>query len=257
MTKTKKVTQYHFGIQITKPHSKEMYTHNEKIAEEMKGNILKSWKELISDLKTNYTFNEDVMEQEWEEISDDSKLVKLQRGICWSGYGSGYTIQDVNDEFINELENMANWQLHETYSDACHQGLVPKIKQGMVGHKVPFYVYYTDSLVDTRSKIDRIKQIAGDKLSWISCTNGDGRQWKEPSIKCSNEQEAESLAFALNCNDVDAYVDCYEDDDGEGDGGRPIILYWWSVKFKNYHRELELEVPCSKELDNKMANESI
>ena len=35
-----KTPQYHFGIKITKPHSKEMYAHNDAIALEMKRNII-------------------------------------------------------------------------------------------------------------------------------------------------------------------------------------------------------------------------
>ena len=36
---TKKTPTYRYGIEITKPHSKEMYAHNDEIAYEMKSII--------------------------------------------------------------------------------------------------------------------------------------------------------------------------------------------------------------------------
>ena len=40
MPNTKKASTFQYGIEITKPHSKDMYNHNDMIAEEMKKNIL-------------------------------------------------------------------------------------------------------------------------------------------------------------------------------------------------------------------------
>ena len=77
------------------------------------------------------------MERDWDE--DDLKesnprLVKLQKGVTFSGFGTGYTIDDVNKEFIRELEGMANWQLHEEYSYmSFSNGLVPRTRFMMVG----------------------------------------------------------------------------------------------------------------------------
>ena len=44
----KKNTQY--GIEITKPFSKAMYDHNDKVADQMKKNILNAWEALIEEL---------------------------------------------------------------------------------------------------------------------------------------------------------------------------------------------------------------
>ena len=101
----KKQSVIKYGIEITKPHSQEMYAHNEKVAEEMKANILKSWKDL---LKIQTLHDEDtLMDCSWEYLSDDSDIVKLQKLVCYSGYAGGYTIGDVNDEFLKELDMMA------------------------------------------------------------------------------------------------------------------------------------------------------
>jgi hypothetical protein len=42
-----KIIDTQYGIEITKPFSKQMYEHNDKVAEEMKANIVKQWNALI------------------------------------------------------------------------------------------------------------------------------------------------------------------------------------------------------------------
>ena len=215
---------YMYGIEITKPHSKEMYAHNDKIAEEMKRNI-------ISEIHLAYS-----QEMGTEEATneDNGRLHKIASTFTGYQFGDEYDFDGMKDEAINILANISNWQLHEEYSYLCQKGIVPKLKQSMLGHKTPFFVYYTEDEVNGRSHINTITEIAGDRLRWTSCSDQDGNLWKEPYIKCSNKQEAESLEFPLKCNGVDAYVDCYEDDDGDGDYGKPIIRKIYSVKIKNY-----------------------
>jgi hypothetical protein len=115
-------TQY--GIEITKPFSKQMYEHNDKVAEEMKANIVKQWNALIHKIDP---------ETDWENFGDDENVVKLQKGICYSGFGGGYTLGDVDEEVQREIDMMQNWQLHEEYAYLCFKGLVPRTKYGMVG----------------------------------------------------------------------------------------------------------------------------
>ena len=124
-----------YGIEITKPWSKEMYAHNDKVADEMKKNLLKQWKDLIYEIDP---------ETDWENFGDNESVVKLQKGICWSGYGSGYTLGDVNNELKNEVEMMANWQLHEEYGYGVHLGLLPKVKFPMLGFADLVNEYHTE-----------------------------------------------------------------------------------------------------------------
>ena len=130
-----------YGIEITKPWSKEMYDHNEKVAEEMKANLMHHWKLLIAGCINHDKFFMDrryIMDRDWDEDdlkSECPELVKLQKGVCYSGYGGGYSIQDVQDEFINELNNMQNYQLHEEYSYLSFEGLVRRTKHMMIGFK--------------------------------------------------------------------------------------------------------------------------
>jgi len=132
MTRSKKEPVIKYGIEITKPHSQEMYEHNQMVAEEMKKNILSAWKALLD--KQTLHDEDSLMECSWEYITDDSDLAKLQKLVCYSGYGSGYTVGDVNEEFLKELDIMANWQLHQEYDYGVDHNLVPKTKFGMLGH---------------------------------------------------------------------------------------------------------------------------
>jgi len=123
MSKSKKTTTK-YGLQITKPFSKAMYDHNDQVADEMKKNIIKAWEVEVN------KFN---MDDEWPSGSIIDNIVDIQSSICAVGYGDGYTIKQVNDDFLNELDTMANWKLHEEYSYLCFKGLVPRTVFMMVG----------------------------------------------------------------------------------------------------------------------------
>tara|TARA_R100001509_G_scaffold165359_1_gene146598 strand:- start:965 stop:1399 length:435 start_codon:yes stop_codon:yes gene_type:complete len=133
MSKVKKSPEIKYGIEITKPFSKEMYDHNNKVSQEMKSNLLHHWTQLIKKLEEDDRY---LMEREWNEDdikSECPELVKLQRGVCYSGFGGGYSIQDVCDEFYKELDMMQNWQLHEEYSYLSFEGVVRRTKHMMIG----------------------------------------------------------------------------------------------------------------------------
>ena len=136
MPRTKKAPVYQYGIEITKPHSTAMYDHNDLVADEMKANLLKAWKQELKTL-TETPNSVDIETEDWDEemLNEHAPtLVKLQKGVMYSGFGTGYTIDDVNKEFIKELEDMANWQLHEEYSYMSFKNsLVPRTRFMMVG----------------------------------------------------------------------------------------------------------------------------
>ena len=135
MRKSKKSPEIKYGIEITKPWSKEMYDHNEKVAEEMKANLMHHWNLIIKRMEQDDRY---LMDRDWDE--DDIKaerpeLIKIQRAVCWSGFGGGYTVQDVCDEFERELDTMQKHQLHEEYSYLSFEGLVRRTKHMMIGFK--------------------------------------------------------------------------------------------------------------------------
>lgn len=128
MAKAKNPAEVKYGIEITKPHSQEMYDHNDMVATEMKTNILNKWEALIKELGA---IN---MDTPWHVFQEYTDIVKLQKLVCFSSYGDGYSIGDVDKEFRNELDMMQNYSIHEEYSYGCFSGLLPRTKFMMVGH---------------------------------------------------------------------------------------------------------------------------
>ena len=162
MPRSKKPNKTQYGIEITKPFSKEMYDHNNMVAEEMKANLLHHWNQIIKRMEDDDKWT---LDREWDE--DEIKapkskggygfpeLVKLQRGVCYSGYGGGYTIQDVCDEFKNELDTMQNWQLHENYSYLSFEGIVRRTKHMMIGFDWCKHDYGRELIVDPQLEIKK------------------------------------------------------------------------------------------------------
>jgi len=164
MRKAKKSPEIKYGIEITKPHSQEMYEHNEMVAKEMKDAILTRWISLIAKCLDEDKF---FMDRDWDEneIKDTSKngyncpeLVKLQKGICFSGYGDGYSVQMVNDEFKRELDTMQNYQLHEEYSYLSFKGIVRRTRFMMVGFEWSKHDYSFCTDIDLSPAFDMVKK---------------------------------------------------------------------------------------------------
>ena len=128
-----KKTHTQYGIQITKPFSKDMYSHNDMVAEEMKVNIRNAWaNEVIKFMG----------DDEWPTESNKyNKIIDIQKGICAVGYGDGFTIDEVQKDFLQELEDMANYQLHEVYSYMSFKNLVPRTRFMMVGFELQEHDY--------------------------------------------------------------------------------------------------------------------
>ena len=221
MPKLKKSPIFKYGIEITKPFSKAMYAHNDGVANEMRANIIEKWEKLIEELGA---IN---METPWNLIAKYTDLVKLQEGICSTGFGDGYTLEMVDKEFRNELETMANWQLHENYSYLCFEGLVERTTLMMVGFDWEKCDY------SKTDNIWKIKEIAQGRLRWSSCSDEDGNHWKEPYIKCDSEGHGNTFVRRLFAEGIQSVVDLYEDEDGDDDYGRTIIRKIWSVRIKN------------------------
>ena len=221
MPKLKKSPTFKYGIEITKPFSKAMYAHNDGVANQMRANIIEKWEKLIEELGA---IN---METPWNLIAKYTDLVKLQQGICSTGFGDGYTLGMVDKEFRNELETMANWQLHENYSYLCFEGLVERTTLMMVGFDWEKCDY------SKTDNIWKIKEIAQGRLRWSSCSDEDGNHWKEPYIKCDSEDHGNTFVRRLFAEGIQAVVDLYEDEDGDDDYGRTIIRKIWSVRIKN------------------------
>ena len=103
-----------YGIEITKPWSKEMYDHNDKVAKLMKAEILLS----IKSNKDNF-----------ENLNE---LMSLCGGIRY--HVDSFSVEELYEDVQNELENVQNYWLNEEYPYAVSQGLVSNVDLEFVGY---------------------------------------------------------------------------------------------------------------------------
>ena len=109
-TRSKKAPTFKYGIEITKPFSKEMYNHNDAVAKEMRSNIRHAW------------YNEVIKFNANDEWPTKGKIVDIQKSVQAIGYGSGYSLDMVDKEFRNELETM-DYSAEETDWIPCSKEL--------------------------------------------------------------------------------------------------------------------------------------
>ena len=132
MAKAKKVE---FGIEITKPWSKEMYAHNDEVQEVVIGIITKMWRDEMATLRTEwesemedeeFDYTPDFEEAEWSHF-DDGILSDIQSAV--TGYGfCNYSVVDVEEQVLNELETAPYFRLNEMVEE-----LDLKLEKGFVG----------------------------------------------------------------------------------------------------------------------------
>jgi len=108
MTKAKKVE---FGITITKPWSKEMYDHNDAVADVVRFEVKELLDAALCNFLEDFDLTEDAMALPWDEVSGD--LVGIQKAITCYGFGFGYTVERVLDIVEQELENAPLYRLKD------------------------------------------------------------------------------------------------------------------------------------------------
>jgi len=127
-----------YGVAIVKPWSKEMYDHNDKVAEEIKATIFSKWLLAYSDAEIAWNNEEVDLDQEsveyvdlsdgsWEYCASD-EMIDIQKAITCYGFGSGYTIADIEEKLKNELEHAPYYRLKEMAED-----LEIKLKEELIG----------------------------------------------------------------------------------------------------------------------------
>ena len=150
MARAKKSPTFEYGIEITKPHSKQMYDHNNHVANIMHINILN----VATDIWNSIMDRErsDISQTDWsvyknekfnsskelpittsEKDIDGFTYEEFQKAICYSSFGSGFTMLDVHNEIKREVEHAENWRMHELYSELFDAGMVPAIEHEMIG----------------------------------------------------------------------------------------------------------------------------
>ena len=136
MVKEKKVE---FGIEITKPWSKEMYVHNDELADDLKEWILDMWDEAYTLSKESYDdFLED--DQEGLDFGDsdphnfNETMINICEAVTYYNFGGGYTVDDIADEVEKELMTAAFWRLKEI-AEELEIDMVEEFGAGFVGLK--------------------------------------------------------------------------------------------------------------------------
>lgn len=121
----KKAIKTQYGIQITKPWSKEMYAHNEMVAEAVRILVTQRWENELNAFEESLgEFAEDV---EW--ISEAPKSLKdIQTAITCYGFGYGYDVARVSKIVEQELEDAPLYRLNEIAEE-----LELDLKVGFVG----------------------------------------------------------------------------------------------------------------------------
>jgi len=126
MAKAKKVE---YGIEITKPWSKEMYAHNDEVMKVAKEEIKKEWLaayDLAQDAWEDHE-NEHFPFAAWNEAANNS-MQYVQSAITYYSFGSGFTVEDVETEVLRELELAPYYRVKEMVEE-----LDIRLTKGFVG----------------------------------------------------------------------------------------------------------------------------
>jgi len=125
----KKEARVEFGITITKPWSKEMYAHNEDVAEIVKEKVHQMWVDALKEAMEDYRDEDELgnlySELDWGQASDE--MTRIQKAITYYSY-SNQSIEEVADEVEETLEDMPLYQLKELVEE-----LEIKLDKGFIG----------------------------------------------------------------------------------------------------------------------------
>ena len=125
----KKEAKVEYGITITKPWSKEMYDHNDEVAEVVRAKVLEMWNEAFKAAEVEFV-DEDELGNEftdmyWEAANEE--MVKIQKAITYYSF-TNQNITEVAEEVVTTLENMPTFQLRELVEE-----LEIELEKGFIG----------------------------------------------------------------------------------------------------------------------------
>ena len=114
----KKAAKVEYGIQITKPWSREMYDHNDEVAEVVKAKVHTLWATAFNECELSQETDEDdfyeaeFLEMDWENTASE-EMVRIQKAVTCYGFGFGYSIGQVAETVEDEIEEAAYFRLKE------------------------------------------------------------------------------------------------------------------------------------------------
>lgn len=118
----KKEIKTQYGIQIVKPWSREMYNHNEAVAEVVHGLVSDMWRNALSQLEESLQPEDEegyeiaMLDLDWNTALTDP-LLEIQRAVTIYGFGYGYTIGMVSERVEQELIEAPTYRLKEIAED--------------------------------------------------------------------------------------------------------------------------------------------
>ena len=125
----KKEAKVEYGITITKPWSKEMYDHNDALAEVVKAKVLEMWNEAFKAAEAEFVDEDDLGSEfgdmQWEIAS--SEMVEIQEAITYYSF-SNQRIEEVTEDVKSELEDMSTYRLVELVEE-----LGIELEKGFIG----------------------------------------------------------------------------------------------------------------------------
>jgi hypothetical protein len=130
----KKAAKVEYGIQITKPWSREMYNHNDEVAEAVKAKVLAMWNDAYEELEEFVEAYDDECDEDEISLQDidwdfaTEKTVEIQKAVTGHGFGFGYTVGQVVDRVMQELDDAAYYQLKDIAEE-----LELELEKGFVG----------------------------------------------------------------------------------------------------------------------------
>jgi hypothetical protein len=108
----KKEAKVEYGITITKPWSKEMYDHNEEVADLVRNEVNSQWQEAMNNLSADFNDPEDMLDAQFD-YQASPEMIEIQRAVTCYGFGFGYTVLDVSIIVEDEIESAPLFRLKE------------------------------------------------------------------------------------------------------------------------------------------------
>ncbi len=112
----KKEAKVEYGIAIVKPWSREMYDHNDEVAEVVKAKIQAMWTAAYEAAENELDLEEDpdvvLQDLDWEDMASED-MIRIQKAVTCYGFGFGYAVGQVAETVEDEIEEAASWRLKE------------------------------------------------------------------------------------------------------------------------------------------------